>query len=66
LGHVIVSTDEIARPSSGLVDAIEQLARKLHPELFSAQVRGNGTEIGLEMPPSTFGSTAKECGACAR
>jgi iron complex transport system substrate-binding protein len=66
LGHVVVSTDEIARPSSGLVDAIEQLARKLHPEVFSAQMQGNKPGIGLEMPPFNFGSAAEECGACAR
>jgi len=61
-----VSTDEIARPSSGLVDAIEQLARKLHPELFSVQMQGNSSWIGQEIPPYNFGSAAEECGACAR
>jgi iron complex transport system substrate-binding protein len=66
LGHVVVSTDEIARPSSGLVDAIEQLARKLHPELFSVQMQGNSSWIGQEIPPYNFGSAAEECGACAR
>lgn len=66
LGHVIVSTDEIARPSAGLVDAIEQLARKLRPELFSAQIRGDKVAIGPQIPRSDFGSAAEECGACAR
>jgi iron complex transport system substrate-binding protein len=66
LGHVIVSTDEIARPSSGLVDAIEQLARKLHPEVFSVQMPDDSTGIGIEMPPLDFGTMAKECDACAR
>ena len=39
LGHVVVATDDALRPSPGLVDAIEQLAHELHPEVFSAQSR---------------------------
>jgi iron complex transport system substrate-binding protein len=65
-GHVIVATDEIARPSSGLVDAIEQLARQLHPEVFSARMQGDSTEIRIERPPFDFSSVAEECGPCAR
>jgi iron complex transport system substrate-binding protein len=34
LGQVITVSDEIDRPSPGLVDAIEQLAHDLHPEAF--------------------------------
>ena len=37
LGHVVVAGDDALRPSPGLIDAIEQLAHKLHPEVFSAQ-----------------------------
>jgi iron complex transport system substrate-binding protein len=37
IGHVVVAGDDALRPSPGLVDAIEQLARELHPEVFSAQ-----------------------------
>jgi len=35
LGHVVMASDEFTRPSPGLVDAIEALARELHPEVFS-------------------------------
>jgi iron complex transport system substrate-binding protein len=34
LGHVAVMSEEVNRPSPGLVDAIEQLAREVHPEAF--------------------------------
>jgi iron complex transport system substrate-binding protein len=33
-GHVAIVSDEIDRPDPGLIDAIEQLARDLHPEAF--------------------------------
>lgn len=35
-GHVANVSEEIIRPSPGLVDAIEQLAHDLHPEVFAA------------------------------
>src|SRR5487761_372688 len=38
-GHVAVISDEINLPAPGLIDAIEQLARQLHPSVF-AQLRG--------------------------
>jgi iron complex transport system substrate-binding protein len=34
-GHVLNVSEEIVRPSPGLVDVIEQLARDVHPEAFS-------------------------------
>jgi iron complex transport system substrate-binding protein len=34
-GHVVNINEEIVRPSPGLVDAIEHLARDLHPEVFA-------------------------------
>jgi cobalamin transport system substrate-binding protein len=37
LGHVAEVSDEMARPSPGMITAIEDLARQLHPEAFSAQ-----------------------------
>jgi iron complex transport system substrate-binding protein len=36
-GQVVVVSDELARPSPGMVDAIEQLARAIHPEAFPPQ-----------------------------
>jgi len=40
LGHIAVISEEINRPSPGLVDAIEQLAREVHPDAFRAAENG--------------------------
>jgi len=34
-GHVVPIDDQMERPSPGLIDAIETLARELHPEAFA-------------------------------
>jgi len=47
-GHVVAVDAEMARPSPGLVDAIEKLAHELHPEAFTERAEegnwfaGNG------------------------
>jgi iron complex transport system substrate-binding protein len=41
MDHVVMASDEFTRPSPGLVDAIESLARELHPEAFGS----SGTEL---------------------
>jgi iron complex transport system substrate-binding protein len=66
MGHVISLSDEIARPSPGLVDAIEQLAHELHPELFPAQseTRPPGGERHERFPP--LACTVNEGNPCAR
>ena len=51
LGHVAVMSEEVNRPSPGLVDAIEQVAREVHPEAFlkkeDGKVKmGNGNSAG--------------------
>ncbi|MGP8156366.1 MAG: ABC transporter substrate-binding protein [Candidatus Acidiferrales bacterium] len=51
-GHVAVVGSEMDRPSPGLIDAIEQLGRELHPEAFA-------------MKSATTNDTAMEC-ACVR
>jgi len=51
-GHVAVVGDEWDRPSPGLIDGIEQLARELHPDAFAAKT-------------AIMSSTAMEC-ACVR
>ena len=48
LGHVVVAGDDALRPSPGLVDAIEQLAHELHPEVFSAQSEMRNSNYGAE------------------
>ena len=40
LGHIAVISEEINRPSPGLVDAIEQLAREVHPDAFLKKENG--------------------------
>ncbi len=35
-GHVVNVSEEVVRPSPGLVDVIEQLAHDVHPEAFAA------------------------------
>ena len=60
-------SDEIARPSSGLVNAIEELAHDLHPEAFSTP--GARYAPGLQKSAREFAMTAvcgEELAACAR
>jgi iron complex transport system substrate-binding protein len=66
LGHVIVLTDEVARPSPGLVDAIEQLARKLHPEAFPPQAGKPNFDMGVGPQLSSVIFAKVECAPCAR
>ena len=39
LGHIAVISEEIDRPAPGLIDAIQQLARELHPSVFALNAR---------------------------
>jgi len=52
VGHVVNLNQEVIRPSPGLVDAIEQLARQVHPEAFArrSENRGPSSEIPAEEP----------------
>jgi iron complex transport system substrate-binding protein len=62
MGHVVNLNEEAIRPSPGLVDAIEQLARELHPEAFATgnENRNSKSEIRIAMDAS------EECNRCAR
>ena len=51
LGHVAVMSEEVNRPSPGLVDAIEQLAREIHPDVFRGKENG---KVGLENRKTGF------------
>jgi iron complex transport system substrate-binding protein len=55
-GHVVVASDEFDRPAPGLIGAIEQLARELHPEAFALNAGegefGGGTRVGMEIVAS--------------
>lgn len=66
-GHVVDVSDEAIRPSPGLVDMIEQLARQLHPEAFSeirATPRNKSESQGAR---ALFGAAriAERCAECA-
>jgi iron complex transport system substrate-binding protein len=50
MGHVAVVSEEVTRPSPGLVNVIEDLARQLHPEVFSGR-----TENGKVLPAGRQG-----------
>lgn len=55
-GNIVVVSDAINRPAPRIVDAIEQLARALHPEAFAARAA----------PVSESNSIVAEACACAR
>jgi iron complex transport system substrate-binding protein len=44
-GRVVVISDAVSRPAPRLVDAIEQLARQLHPEAFTEQPENRKEKI---------------------
>jgi hypothetical protein len=58
-GNIVVVSDAINRPAPRMVDAIEQLARALHPDAF-ATLAAPSTGAGSNPP-----RTAEAC-ACAR
>jgi iron complex transport system substrate-binding protein len=55
-GNVIIVSDAINRPAPRMVDAIERLARALHPEGFTSQ----------DAPPADSYAIVEEACACAR
>jgi iron complex transport system substrate-binding protein len=58
-GKIAIVSDAIDRPSPRMVDAIEELARLLHPEAFPASATGSARLIAPE-------NLAEVCIACAR
>jgi iron complex transport system substrate-binding protein len=60
-GHTLMVDDDIARPSPGLVNAIEKLARELHPEAFSSEATGQrwkfegGAQLEHAAEPAKWG-----------
>ncbi len=66
-GHVVVASDEFDRPAPGLIGAIEQLARELHPEAFALNASG-GNFVGRASVQTEMAASAwvkKECVSCA-
>jgi iron complex transport system substrate-binding protein len=66
MGHVVDVSEEAVRPSPGLVDAIEDLARKLHPEAFAEKNEIRNSKIEIRFAPSRIGEAGQECNPCAR
>jgi iron complex transport system substrate-binding protein len=66
-GHVVDVSDEAIRPSPGLVDMIEQLARQLHPEAFSENraIRQDRDESQMVSASLSAARIAHRCAQCA-
>ena len=60
-GNVVVVSDAINRPAPRMVDAIEHLARALHPEAFTLPA-----EPAADSNPAISDSMMEEACACAR
>lgn len=67
MGHVVDLSNESLRPSPGLVNAIEQLARELHPEVFSARrvIQHRKNVAQAQGPLLAAAGTIHRCGECA-
>jgi iron complex transport system substrate-binding protein len=55
-GNIVVVSDAINRPAPRMVDAIERLARALHPEAFTSRT----------VPSADSNAIVEEACACAR
>jgi iron complex transport system substrate-binding protein len=66
-GHVVDVSEEVVRPSPGLVDTIEQLARELHPEAFSEErtIWRNGNESQTAPASLAAARIVERCAECA-
>ena len=66
LGHVAIISEEIDRPAPGLIDAIEQLARDLHPNAFATRSGAKpAAELAMAQMVATSDGAARSC-RCAR
>lgn len=67
LGHIVSVSDEIARPSAGLVNAIEELAHDLHQEAFSGPGARYAPDLQKSAPEFVvIAVCGEEHAACAR
>jgi iron complex transport system substrate-binding protein len=65
--HVVDVSEEAIRPSPGLVDMIEHLARQLHPDAFSEKraIRRNGSESQRTWASLAAARIVGRCAECA-
>ena len=66
VGHVVNLDEESIRPSPGLVDAIEQLARDVHPEAFSDKSENRNSESEARFAFDRAAGSVMERVSCAR
>jgi iron complex transport system substrate-binding protein len=66
MGHVVDVSEEAVRPSPGLIDAIEDLARKLHPEAFAEKSEIRSSKNEIRFAPRLHGPAEEECDPCVR
>jgi ABC-type Fe3+-hydroxamate transport system substrate-binding protein len=70
MGHVITISADVNRPSPGMIDAIEQAARILHPEAFASDKENTSTRSDSNARPDSHArqhaNETKECAACGR
>ena len=64
-GHVVRLDEEALRPSPGLIDAIEQLAQAVHPEVFAAKAENRNSKHENRLGLAVTGSDISECDLCA-
>jgi iron complex transport system substrate-binding protein len=65
-GRVAIISEEIDRPSPGLIDAIEQLARELHPEAFDKKAESRNWKMENSTTFDAFAVVREERARCAR
>ncbi len=66
IGHVLNLSEEWIRPSPGLVDAIEQLARDVHPEVFGERSENQDSDSETQLAFDRAAKLIAECASCAR
>jgi len=64
--RIAIVSDAVNRPSPRLVDAIEQLARQLHPEAFASNPEMRNSRMGIRPPGQVESPHGREARACAR
>jgi iron complex transport system substrate-binding protein len=66
MGHVVDVSEEALRPSPGLVDAIEQLARELHPDAFALSHEMRARTGAAQFASNSAHNAIEEISVCAR
>jgi iron complex transport system substrate-binding protein len=65
-GHIAIISEEIDRPSPGLINAIEQLAQEIHPEAFGKKTENRNWKMENKPNFEDVAAVREECAGCAR